>query len=71
MSAGYEQIYLMQTPSNYELSNVLDVYVITMGVEQGYYSLATFAGLFQSVINLTIVVVANAILKKKADIALW
>lgn len=71
MNAGYEQIYLMQTPGNYELSNVLDVYVVTMGVEGGYYSLATFAGLFQSLINLAIVVIANAILRKKADIALW
>ena len=71
MNAGYEQIYLMQTPGNYELSNVLDVYVVTMGVEGGYYSLATFAGLFQGLINLTIVVIANAILRKKADIALW
>ena len=71
MNAGYEQIYLMQTPGNYELSNVLDVYVVTMGVEGGYYSLATFAGLFQGLINLAIVVTANAILRKKADIALW
>ena len=71
MNAGYEQIYLMQTPSNYELSNVLDVYVVTMGVEQGYYSLATFAGLFQGLINLAIVIIANTILRKKADIALW
>lgn len=71
MSAGYEQIYLMQTPSNYDVSNVLDVYVITMGVENGYHALATFAGLFQSLINLSIVVIANKILKKKADIALW
>jgi putative aldouronate transport system permease protein len=61
----------MQTPANYELSNVLDVYVVTMGVENGYYSLATFAGLFQGLINLAIVIVANAILRKKADIALW
>lgn len=71
MSAGYEQIYLLQDPSNYELSNVLDVYVIEQGVEKGNYELATFAGLFQSVINLSIVVTANFILKKKADIALW
>lgn len=71
MNAGYEQVYLMQTPSNYVVSNVLDVYVITMGVESGYYSLATFAGLFQSIINLSIVVIANTILRKKADIALW
>ena len=71
MNAGYEQIYLLQDPSNYELSNVLDVYVIEQGVEKGNYSLATFAGLFQSLINLSIVVTANYILKKKADIALW
>ena len=71
MSAGYEQIYLMQDPSNLVLSNVLDVDVIEQGVEKGNYSLATFAGLFQSVINLSIVIVANSILRKKADIALW
>jgi len=71
MAAGFEQIYLMQTPGNYAVSNVLDVFVIKIGIEGGYYSLATFVGLFQSVINLTIVVIANAILRKKMDIALW
>lgn len=71
MSAGYEQIYLMQDPSNLVLSNVLDVYVIEQGIEKGNYEMATFAGLFQSMINLTIVIIANRILKKKADIALW
>jgi len=71
MAAGFEQIYLMQTPGNYALSNVLDVFVIKIGIEGGYYSLATFVGLFQSVINLSIVVIANAILRKKMDIALW
>lgn len=71
ISAGYEQIYLMQQPTNYEWSNVLDVFIITEGLNQGKYSLAAVAGLFQGLIALALVVTGNLVLKKTVDISLW
>ena len=71
MSAGFEQIYFLQTPSNYDLSNVLDVYVVVYGIEKGKYALASIAGLFQGLIGVAFITGGNKILKKTSDISLW
>lgn len=71
MSAGFEQIYFLQTPSNYDYSNVLDVLVVKYGLEQGKYALAAVAGLFQGVIGLIFIVLGNTVVKKIGGASLW
>ncbi len=71
MSAGFEQIYFLQTPSNYDYSNVLDVWVVKYGLEQGKYALAAVAGLFQGLIGLIFIVVGNTVVKKIGGTSLW
>ena len=70
-SAGYEQIYLLQSPNNMDWSNVLDVYIITSGLNAGNYEVATVAGMFQSLFALILTVVGNAIVRKVSDNSLW
>lgn len=70
-SAGYEQIYLLQSPNNLELSNVLDVYIITAGLNAGNYEIATVAGLFQSLFALILTVGGNAIARRFSEHSLW
>ena len=69
--AGYEQIYLLQSPNNMDWSNVLDVYIITSGLNAGNYEVATVAGMFQSLFALILTVVGNAIVRKVSDNSLW
>lgn len=71
LSAGFEQIYFLQSPANLDVSNVLDVYVVKFGIEQGNYSVAAIAGLFQGLVGLFFIIVANSILKRTSDISLW
>ncbi len=71
MSAGYEQIYFLQSPSNYDVSNVLDVFVVVFGIEKGNYAIASIAGLFQGLIGVAFIIGGNTILKKTSDISLW
>lgn len=71
MSAGYDQIYVMKTPANYKYSNVLDIYIIENGLNQGRYEIATAANLFQSLISLILILLGNFILKKTSDVSLW
>lgn len=71
MSAGFEQIYFLQSPANYDYSNVLDVLVVKYGLEQGKYAIAAVAGLFQGVIGLVFIVIGNRIMKKVSGISLW
>lgn len=71
MSAGYDQIYVFKHPGNYELSNVLDIYVIDTGLNNGRYEIATVANLFQSVISLLLIVIGNRIMKRTSEVSLW
>ena len=59
MSCGYEKVLLMQTNGNRETSEILSTYVYTFGLRNGQYGLGTAAGLFNSVINVTLLVIAN------------
>ncbi|GGH77201.1 putative aldouronate transport system permease protein [Pullulanibacillus pueri] len=71
MSAGYEQLLLMNTPATTSIGNVLDVYVIKAGLEQGRFSYATAVGLFQGIIGLILIIAANQISKKVNETSLW
>ena len=71
MSCGYEKVLLMQTDGNIESSQILSTYVYNMGLMGGDYSLATAAGLFNSVINIVLLVIANYTSKKFSESSMW
>lgn len=71
MSAGYEQIYLIRQPSNLEVSEILDTYIIHTGIRQGQFSLATVAGFFQAFVAFILIVTTNQISKKTSEVSLW
>ena len=59
MSCGYEKVLLMQTAENSATSEILSTYVYKIGLIGGQYGVGTAAGLFNSVINVTLLVIAN------------
>lgn len=71
VAAGFDQIYLFQTPGTLDVSEVLDTYVVKTGIEQGFFSYATAIGFFQSLVALLLMVTANTISKKVSDVSLW
>lgn len=68
MSVGFEKVWLLQTPLNKETSDTIAVYVYQQGIEHAKYSYATAIGLFNTVINIILLVVVNRISKKAADV---
>lgn len=64
MNLGYEKAYLMQTSLNLPTSEILDTYVYKIGLQAGDYSYSTAVGLFNSVINLILLVVTYFIVNK-------
>ena len=58
-SAGIDQIMPMQNPANMAASDVLDIYIVRLGLVKANYSLSTAIGLIMSVINLTLVLTSN------------
>lgn len=71
MSVGYEKIILLYNPLTYETADVLSSFVYRRGLIEGSYSYSAAAGLFNSVINCTLVIVANKISQKVSDTSLW
>ncbi len=71
MSVGFEKIFLLQTDVNREASDVISTYVYRMGILGGQYSFSSAVGLFNSVINVTLLLIVNKISKKLGDTSLW
>ncbi|MEK5642381.1 protein lplB [Paenibacillus rhizosphaerae] len=71
MSAGFEQLLLLNGPSTAAIGSVLDVHVITQGIQQGRLSYAAAVGLFQSLIALVLIVTVNRIARKVSDVSLF
>ena len=71
MSCGYEKVLLMQTSGNLETSEILSTYVYTFGLVGGQYGVGTAAGLFNSVINVALLIIANFTSKKIANQSMW
>lgn len=71
MNIGYEKAYLMQNGSNTIVSELISTYVYKVGLQTAQYSFATAVGLFNSVVNFIILVIANKIAKKVSDISIF
>ena len=66
MNVGYEKAYLMQNGSNTIVSELISTYVYKVGLQTAQYSFATAVGLFNSVANFIILVLANKVADRKS-----
>lgn len=73
MSIGFEKAYLMQNNLNKSTSEIISTYVYYIGMTSGTgdFSYATAINLFNSLINLTMLVIVNTISRKVTDTSLW
>ena len=69
LSVGFEKIYLMQNSINSPVSEVISTYVYKMGVLNGNFSFSTAVGLFNSLVNLFMLLVVNTISKKLSNVS--
>lgn len=71
MTIGYEKAYLMQASGNTTVSEIISTYVYKVGLQSAQYSFATAVGLFNAAVNFVILVFANFLSKKLADISIF
>ena len=66
MNVGFEKAFLMQNNVNMETSEVISTYVYKVGLGNTVtdFSYATAIGLFNSIINLIMIIVVNTITKR-------
>ena len=71
MSVGAEKIILLYNPTTYETAETISTYVYQKGLVNMNFSYSTAIGLFNSVINLVLLLAANKISKKYTEVGLW
>lgn len=71
MSIGFEKSFLMQNQLNIGISEIIPTYVYKMGLINAQYGFSTAVGLFNSVINCTLLVLVNKFSKKMGQSGLW
>lgn len=71
MSLGFEKIILLYNASIYETSDVISTFVYRMGLVDHDYSFSSAVGLFNSVINLLLLFLANKVSKRVTGHGLW
>lgn len=64
MSIGFEKAYALQTDMNIPASEILSTYVYKIGLLNGDYGYSTAVGLFNSVINVILLIAVNWVVKK-------
>ena len=67
MSIGFEKAYALQTDMNLPASEILSTYVYRLGLLNGDYGYSTAVGLFNSIINVILLILVNWFVKKLND----
>ena len=67
MSVGFEKAYALQTDLNLNASEIISTYVYKKGLLDGDYGFSTAVGLFNTVINVVLLITMNSIVKKMND----
>lgn len=67
LSVGADKILLMYSPGIYETADVISTFVYRQGLGAAEYGYGAAVGLFNSVVNIILLLASNAICKKVAD----
>ncbi len=70
-SVGYEKIYLLQNDLNVGVSEVISTYVYKRGIQNTNYSFSTAVGLFNNVINIILLLLANTVSRRVSETSLF
>ena len=67
MSIGFEKAYALQTDFNLVFFEIISTYVYKVGLLDGNYGFSTAVGLFNTVINVILLISMNKIVQKMND----
>lgn len=71
LSLGYEKVILLYNPLTYETADIISSFVYRVGLVETNYSLGAAVGVFNSVINLALLCLANWFSKSFVKESLW
>ena len=67
LNAGFEVQYLLGNGLVQSVSQTIDIYVLKWGISQGDYSLGTAAGIFKSLVSISIILIANEMARRAGE----
>ena len=67
LEAGFEVQYLLGNGVVIDWSQTIDIFVLKYGLQIGNYSLGTAAGIFKTVVSITMIFAANTIAKRLGE----
>lgn len=71
LSLGYEKVILLYSPNTYEVADTISSFVYRKGLNNFMYSYASAVGLFQSVVNIILLIASNKLSKRISGSALF
>ena len=71
LSIGSEKTILLYNPLVYQTADIISSYVYRTGVLNGDFSLTAAVGLFNSLINFSLLLLANAISRRRSETSLF
>ena len=71
MGVGWEKVYLMQAPLNLSVSEIISTYTYKTGILSGQFSYSAAIGLFNSMVDLVLLLVANRVSRRLSDTGIW
>ncbi|NLY61158.1 MAG: sugar ABC transporter permease [Clostridiales bacterium] len=71
LNAGFEQIFLLYSPSVYSVADIIDTFVYREGLQSNNYSYATAVGLFKSLVSMFLLLLTNFIAKRLDQEGIW
>ncbi|WP_419182251.1 ABC transporter permease [Paenibacillus radicis (ex Xue et al. 2023)] len=71
LNVGFEKIILLYNPVTYETADVISSFVYRKGLLEFAWSYSSAVGIFNSVINLILLITANYISRKVNESSLW
>ncbi len=71
MNLGFEKIILLYNPLTYETADVISSFVYRKGLLEFSYSYSAAVGLFNSLINFFLLVIANGVSRRVNETSLW
>jgi len=71
MSVGMDKILLLYNPLIYETADVISTFVYRKGIQEADYGYSTAVGLFNSVVNFSLLLIANTVSRKFGETSLF
>ncbi len=71
LSQGFELVLLLYNPLTYETADIISTYVYRRGIEEMDYSFGAAVGMFNSIVNVSLLVFANWFSKRFVKESLW